>query len=50
MADYDPLEFTAWLTDSCERQGVPVTITDPAVITQVATLLGTHTRQPRIRN
>ncbi|WP_167668452.1 hypothetical protein [Mycobacteroides salmoniphilum] len=40
MADYDRAEFTAWLTASCERQGVPVTITDPAVIGQVAALLG----------
>lgn len=43
MADYDRAEFTAWLTESCERQGVPLTITDPSVITQVATLLrGAH--------
>ncbi|EIU34266.1 hypothetical protein MA5S0708_0011 [Mycobacteroides abscessus 5S-0708] len=39
-ADYDRAQFTAWLTASCERQGVPVTITDPAVIGQVAALLG----------
>ncbi len=36
----DVTAFTAWLTASCERQGVPVTIHDPGVITQVATLLG----------
>lgn len=43
MADrgnYDRAEFTAWLTASCERQGVPVTISDPSVIEQVAALLG----------
>lgn len=43
MADggeYDRAEFTAWLTASCERQGVPVSIADPAVITQVVALLG----------
>ncbi len=40
MADYDRAEFTAWLTASCERQGVPLTINDPAVINQVAVLLG----------
>ena len=32
--------FIAWLTASCQRQGVPVTIRDPAIITQIATLLG----------
>ncbi|BAX96708.1 hypothetical protein MSTE_01379 [Mycobacteroides stephanolepidis] len=44
MANYDRAEFTAWLHASCERQGVPVTVTDPAVITQVATLLGPRTQ------
>jgi len=38
IADHDV--FTAWLTASCQRQGVPVTIRDPGVITQVAILLG----------
>jgi hypothetical protein len=47
MADYDSTEFITWLTASCERQGVPVTITDPTVITQVATLLGPPTQQAR---
>ncbi|MEU9806880.1 hypothetical protein [Mycobacterium sp. NPDC050853] len=48
MGDYDRADFTAWLTASCERQGVPVTITDPGVITQVATLLGCQpTRRSR---
>lgn len=36
----DGAAFTAWLTASCERQGVPVTIRDPGIITQVAALLG----------
>ncbi|SKU49663.1 Uncharacterised protein [Mycobacteroides abscessus subsp. massiliense] len=40
MADYDRAEFIAWLTSSCERQGVPLKISDPAVINQVAVLLG----------
>ena len=35
-------ELTAWLTASCERQGVPVTVSDPSVIAQVAALLGHH--------
>lgn len=32
-------EFTAWLTASCQRQGVPVTITDPTALAAIATLL-----------
>lgn len=49
MADYDRAEFTAWLTASCERQGIPLMITDPAVITQVATLMGTRTQRAHCR-
>ncbi len=33
-------EFIAWLTASCERHDVPVTVTDPTVIARIATLLG----------
>lgn len=33
-------EFIAWLTASCERNNVPVTVTDPTVIARIATLLG----------
>lgn len=33
-------EFIAWLTASCERQGLSVTVTDPSVIARIATLLG----------
>ncbi len=42
LADSAPSgeEFTAWLTASCHQQGVPLTIRDPGVITQVVTLLG----------
>ncbi|SLC89006.1 Uncharacterised protein [Mycobacteroides abscessus subsp. massiliense] len=47
MVDYDPAEFTAWLTASCESQGVPLTISDPAVIAQVVTLVGAGTPRPR---
>lgn len=49
MADFDTAEFTAWLRASCERQGVPVTVTDPAVIAQVVTLAGARGPQPRRR-
>ena len=39
-------EFIAWLTASCERHDVPVTVTDPTVIARIATLLGaTHRPQ-----
>ncbi|KEF99087.1 hypothetical protein K883_02094 [Mycobacterium sp. TKK-01-0059] len=37
-------EFTAWLTASCQRQGLPVTITDPIVIDRIATLLGANSK------
>lgn len=32
-------EFNAWLTASCERQGLSVTITDPHTLAAIATLL-----------
>jgi hypothetical protein len=32
-------EFTAWLIASCERQGIPVTVTDPSTLAAIATLL-----------
>jgi hypothetical protein len=38
-------EFTAWLTASCQRQDLPVTITDPIVIEQIATLLGANPKR-----
>ncbi|SHY54064.1 Uncharacterised protein [Mycobacteroides abscessus subsp. bolletii] len=43
--DYDRAEFTTWLAASCERQGVPLTITDPTVIAQVATVVGAGTKR-----
>ncbi len=47
LADSAPSgeEFTAWLTASCRQQGVPLTIRDPGVITQVATLLGAPSKR-----
>lgn len=36
---YSPEEFTAWLIASCERQQVPLTITNPVVLATIATLL-----------
>jgi len=32
-------EFTAWLTASCERQGLPVVVTDSTTLAAIATLL-----------
>ncbi|MFC8314337.1 hypothetical protein P9A14_08325 [Gordonia hongkongensis] len=37
----DESVFRKWLTDSCKQQGVPVTITDPAIVNQIAVLLKT---------
>lgn len=31
--------FIAWLTASCQRQSVPLTITDPTLLATVASLL-----------
>lgn len=50
---HERAEFIAWLMASCHDQHVPVTVTDPAVIARIATLLGPaqppraagHTRQ-----
>lgn len=33
-------ELAAWVTASCQEQGVPVKVTHPSVIRQVGTLLG----------
>jgi hypothetical protein len=32
-------EFMTWLTASCQRQDVPVIITDPTALAAIATLL-----------
>lgn len=36
---YSREEFTLWLTESCRRQHLPVTITNPTVLATIATLL-----------
>ncbi|ASL07119.1 hypothetical protein MYCODSM44623_00336 [Mycobacterium intracellulare subsp. chimaera] len=36
---YSREEFTQWLARSCERQQLPVTIANPTVLTDIATLL-----------
>lgn len=50
-ADGAPLrdEFTAWLTASCNQQGVPLVIRDPGVVAQVVTLLGANTEKHKRR-
>jgi hypothetical protein len=37
----------AWVVASCERQGVPVKVTDTAVLARVGVLLGRVDRAPR---
>lgn len=44
---HERAEFIAWLMASCQDQQVPVTVTDPAVIGRVATLLGA-TQPPKV--
>lgn len=36
---YSREEFTRWLTESCERQHVAITITNPTVLSAIAVLL-----------
>lgn len=36
---YSRDEFTQWLAESCQRQHIPVTITNPTVLASVAALL-----------
>lgn len=36
---YSREEFTAWLVESCERQQLPVIVTNPNVLAGIATLL-----------
>lgn len=36
---YSREEFTAWLIKSCERQQLAVTIANPAILADIATLL-----------
>ncbi|GAB2767856.1 hypothetical protein GCM10027020_20870 [Nocardioides salsibiostraticola] len=42
-------ELAAWVTASCEAQGVPVRVTDPTVVRRVGTLLGAATAGTRAR-
>lgn len=47
LALHERPEFIAWLTASCQRHHVPLTVTDPTVIKRVATLLGAdHPARP----
>ncbi len=40
MSGVDPAVLAAWVRASCEAQGVPEKVTDPAVLHRVSTLLG----------
>lgn len=42
VTDVDEDVLRKWLAESCKRQGIPVEITNPVVLTQIATLLGRH--------
>lgn len=41
-----PEQIRDWLVSSCERQGVPVTITDPRIVADVAVLLSGRAPRP----
>lgn len=53
-ADHAPAtpadEFTRWLTASCQRQGIAVTVSDPMTITNVTALLGVTSATARARH
>ena len=36
---YSRDEFTQWLTESCQRQHLPITITNPTLLASIAALL-----------
>ena len=40
MSAVDAEELAAWVRASCEAQGVPEKITDPAVLARIGALLG----------
>lgn len=40
MSGIDPEVLKAWVRSSCEAQGVPEKVTDPAVLHQIGWLLG----------
>lgn len=36
---FTPAQVEAWVRSSCERQGVPVVVSDPVVVARVVVLL-----------
>jgi hypothetical protein len=40
LSNLSPEELAAWVAKSCTAQGVPVKVTDPAVLRQMGELLG----------
>ncbi|TFV91949.1 hypothetical protein E4P40_04270 [Blastococcus sp. CT_GayMR20] len=47
MAKLTPAQVAEWLAESCAAQGVPVRVTDPQVLGQVAALLPPPVGRPR---
>lgn len=43
----DAEELAEYVRQSCEAQGVPVKVTDPAVIRKVAALMGARVHAPQ---
>lgn len=43
-----PGELAAWVSATCRQQGVPVTISNPATLATVATLLGRPASAPSV--
>ncbi len=39
-------QVRAWVEDTCAAQGVPVVVSDPAVVSRVGALLGAERRKP----
>ena len=41
MSGIDPAALAAWIRATCEAQGVPEKVTDPAALRRIGDLLGT---------
>jgi hypothetical protein len=46
MGTLDPAEVRRWTVSTCQAQGVPVAVTDPSTVADVATLLTGAARRP----
>lgn len=45
VSGIDPAALAAWVRASCEAQGVPEKVTDPAALRRIGDLLGTEARR-----